>query len=149
MALVERGTLVLIVDDEVDVRQGLADVLVMEGYDARPLPTADTAWSEIARGAAPALIILDLWLPGMSSGEFVRRLRRSHAALVPVMVLSGSPAAAHIEADVDAVLLKPMEAASLVHAVDKLVAERSPMAAPAALPKRRRAPAAGRFRQHS
>lgn len=125
MALVEPGTLVLVVDDDVEVRLGISDVLGMEGYDARPLSSADSAWSEIARGADPALVILDLWLPGMSSGEFVRRLRASRARSVPVLVLSGERTAKDVEADVDAVLQKPMEAPSLVRAVDKLVARRA------------------------
>jgi len=125
MGLVEPGTLVLLVDDDVNARQGMADLLAMEGYEVRSLSSADAAWTEIANGADPALLILDLWIPGMtSSSELVRRLRASDAAHVPVLVLSGSRVADHLPADVDAVSQKPIEGTSLVHLVDKLVRQR-------------------------
>jgi len=128
MALVESGTLVLVVDDDGAVRDAISDVLAMEGYEARSFASADAAWSEVARGAVPALIILDLWLPGMSIGEFVRRLRASRAASVPLLLLSGDPAANHVDVDVDLVSAKPLEAPSLVRLVDKLVEGRAPRA---------------------
>jgi CheY-like chemotaxis protein len=123
MGLVEPGTLVLVVDDDSDVRDAIADVLAMEGYETRLFSSADAAWNAIAGGADPALVILDLWLPGMSSGEFVHRLRAARAATVPVLVLSGDLAAQHC--GVDAVAPKPVEAPSLVRVVDRLVAARS------------------------
>ena len=125
MGLVEPGTLVLIVDDDIQSRQSIAELLEMEGYEARPVPSADAAWTEIANGAKPAVVILDLWIAGMTSGEFVRRLRTSSARRVPVMVLSGSRSAHHLPADVDAVSEKPIEATSLVRLVDKLARRRA------------------------
>lgn len=145
MALVESGTLVLVVDDDREVRNAISDVLAMEGYEVRLFASADAAWDAIARGADPALIILDLWLPGMTSGEFVGRLRGSLAASVPLLVLTGDPAANHFDADVDAVSAKPLEAPTLVRVVDKLVgtwARRAPRAAPAKRPRSTRPSAA-------
>lgn len=121
MSLVESGTIVMIVDDDSDLRDCLADVLSMEGYDARPMRSADSAWTEMARGTKPAAIILDQWIGGMSSGEFVRRLRASPFADVPVLMLSGSPVARKFGQDLDAVLQKPVEDTTLVRAVDKLI----------------------------
>ena len=121
MSLVESGTVVMIVDDDSDLRDCLADVLSMEGYDARPLRSADSAWTEMVGGTKPAAIILDQWIAGMSSGEFVRRLRASPFADVPVLMLSGSPAARKFGQDLDAVLQKPVEDTTLVRAVDKLI----------------------------
>ena len=79
MSLVASGTVVLVVDDDSDLRDCIADVLMMEGYDARPLRSADSAWTEVVAGTQPAAIILDQWIAGMSSREFVRRLRESTA----------------------------------------------------------------------
>src|SRR5262245_12641124 len=121
MGLVARGTLVFVIDDEVEVRQSVADLLTLEGYEARPFPSADAAWSALTHDERPALIILDLWIPGMSSGEFVQRLRASQHAGVPVLVLSGTRSQDVVESDVDAVSQKPIEATTLVRAVDKLV----------------------------
>jgi DNA-binding response OmpR family regulator len=121
MSLVESGTVVMIVDDDSDLRDCLADVLMMEGYDARPLRSADSAWREMLGGTKPAAIILDQWILGMSSGEFIRRLRASAFADVPVLMLSGSPAARKLGQDLDAVLQKPVETTTLVRTVDKLI----------------------------
>jgi DNA-binding response OmpR family regulator len=122
MPLVAPGTLVFVIDDDVEVRHSIAECLIVEGYEARALASAEAAWFEITCGARPAAIVLDLWLAGaMSSGEFVRRLRASGAAEVPILVLSGSRAVAQIESDVDAVTHKPVEATALVRALDDLV----------------------------
>lgn len=121
MSLVASGTVIMIVDDDLDLRECLADVLTMEGYEARPLRSADSAWTQLLGGTKPAAIILDQWIAGMSSGEFVRRLRASPFADVPVLMLSGSPAARKLGQDLDAVLQKPVENTTLVRAVDKLI----------------------------
>ena len=121
MSLVASGTVVLVVDDDSDLRDCIADVLMMEGDDARPLRSADSAWTEVVAGTQPAAIILDQWIAGMSSREFVRRLRASPFADVPVLMLSGSPAARNFGTDLDAVLRKPVESTTLVRAVDKLI----------------------------
>jgi FixJ family two-component response regulator len=121
MSLVESGTVVIIVDDDLDLRDCLADVLMMEGYEARPFRSADSAWTAMVAGTKPAAIVLDQWIVGMSSGEFVRRLRASPFADVPVLMLSGSPAARKFAQDLDAVLQKPVENTTLVRAVDRLI----------------------------
>ena len=149
MTLVAPRTLVFVIDDDVDVRNSVAELLILEGYEALPLPSADAAWNELAVDVRPALIILDLWLPGMSSGEFVRRLRASRHARIPVLVLSGSPGSNRCEADVDAVSQKPIEATTLIRAIDKLVRvgvrnvgpERRP---PLRMPRPKRTSAGGR-----
>ena len=139
MTLVAPRTLVLVIDDDIDVRNSVAELLILEGYDALPVPSADAAWNELAVGVRPALIILDLWLPGMSSGEFVRRLRASRHAQIPVLVLSATPGNNRCEADVDAVSQKPIEATTLVRTVDKLVRVGVRNAGPERRPPRRMA----------
>jgi len=140
MGLVEPGTVVFVVDDDCEVRQSIAELLTMEGYEPRPFPTADAAWTAMTIGGTrPASIILDLWLTGMSSSEFIRRLRASRQASVPVLVLSGARSAEQIEADVDAVMQKPIESCALVRAIDKLICA-GRMAGAAAPPMAGRAP---------
>jgi two-component system OmpR family response regulator len=121
MSPVEPGTLVLVVDDDEAVRDGLADLLTMEGYLVRAIPSAAAAWTALAHGKKPAAIVLDLWLQGMSGGELVRRLRTSEHASIPVLILSGSHSKNGLEHDVDGFELKPVEGTTLVRAVDRLV----------------------------
>jgi len=132
MSLVASGTVVMIVDDDLDLRSCLADVLEMEGYEARPVRSADSAWAALVAGTKPAAIVLDQWITGMSSGEFVHRLRGSAFSDIPILMLSGAPAARKLAQDLDAVLRKPVETTTLVRAVDKLIGarRRPPVRAP-------------------
>lgn len=130
-ALVEPGTLVVIVDDDAEVRESLADGLFAEGYAVQSVASAEAALAKLAGGVRPSLVILDLWLPGIGSRGFVRQLRSSSHVHVPVLVISGAAGLEHTELDVDAVLRKPSEMTTLVRAVDKLVGTaRKPVVAP-------------------
>ena len=75
---IESGILILVVDDDEEVREAIAELLTIEGYEVRTVPSANAApWAELARGGNTAAIVSDLWMPGMSGGEFVRTLRAS------------------------------------------------------------------------
>jgi CheY-like chemotaxis protein len=118
---IESRALILVVDDDEEVRSALAELLAAEGYEVRTVPSAIAAWSVLTHGAAPAAIVSDLWMPGVSGDEFVRKLRASQHASVPVLILSGSRSSNEVESDADAFEMKPVEATTLVRAVDRLV----------------------------
>jgi CheY-like chemotaxis protein len=135
---IECGPLILVVDDDEEVREALAGLLAIEGYEVHTVPSANAAWAELAHGANPAAIVSDLWMPGMSGGEFVRALRASKYASIPVLILSGSHSNNEIEYDADAFETKPVEATTLVRAVDRLVRfgrRRGPVPAVGTLPR--------------
>ena len=54
---------ILIVDDEKDIRELIADILIDEGYRPRLAHDSDTAFEEI-KSRRPTLILLDIWLQG-------------------------------------------------------------------------------------
>ena len=54
---------VLIVDDEKDIRDLMAGILVDEGYSPRTASDSDTALREIT-SRCPSLVLLDVWLQG-------------------------------------------------------------------------------------
>ncbi|HEX8502122.1 MAG TPA: response regulator, partial [Pyrinomonadaceae bacterium] len=68
---------VLIVEDEPDIAEGLRYNLEREGFPAVVAATGERGL-ELALGgdSPPALVLLDLMLPGMSGAELCRRLRR-------------------------------------------------------------------------
>lgn len=83
---------VLLVDDDPDIREILADLLQGEGY---PVTTASHGREALARmreGAIPCLIVLDLMMPVMNGWEF-RREQLSDPATrdVPVVLYTGVP----------------------------------------------------------
>src|SRR3954454_22456903 len=120
MALVESGTVVFVIDDDREVRQGVVETLRMEGYDPRPFAAAEAAWRELLRDP-PAAIVLDGWLHGTTSGELIRRVRASRHAATPIIVLSGTRSWERVDHDADAVCNKTGDATTLVRTVDRLV----------------------------
>ena len=124
-ALVEPGTLVLIVDDDVELHDSLVDTLTIEGYEALAVRSGDAALRQLANGVEPSLVILDLWLTDMGGADFVRWFRASRHAAIPVLLHSGAESRATVELDVDAVVRKPAEGTALMRAVDRLVARGS------------------------
>ena len=84
---------VLVVDDEPDVRTALSTMLEMEGH--KVLEAADgTEVLAAAREYAPDLILLDISMPGMDGFEVLRELGRDDSlSRIPVILVTakGSP----------------------------------------------------------
>jgi DNA-binding response OmpR family regulator len=81
---------ILIVEDDPDIAEGLRYNLEREGFEAIIAPTGEQGLATaLDARRAPALIILDLMLPGMSGTELCRRLRREPATRrTPIMMLT-------------------------------------------------------------
>jgi two-component system KDP operon response regulator KdpE len=77
--------LVLIVDDEPQIRRLLTVSLEANGYRVLPAITGNEGLV-LAAQHRPALVILDIGLPDISGGEVLRRLREWSKA--PVIILS-------------------------------------------------------------
>jgi DNA-binding NtrC family response regulator len=77
----------LIVDDDDDVRAYLATLLSGRGYGVTSAASGEEALSLLSAPAPPAIVLLDLLMPGMSGLELLARTRKSHPSL-PIVVLS-------------------------------------------------------------
>jgi signal transduction histidine kinase/CheY-like chemotaxis protein len=77
----------LIVDDNVDAANTLAELLELSGCHARAVYSGDEA-TQVGEGVAPDIVLLDLGMPGMDGFEAAKRLRQtewgSRAKLVAV-----------------------------------------------------------------
>lgn len=62
---------ILLVEDELDLANGLADVLLLKGYQVVHAPTAEEAQVALATGDFQ-LLLLDVSLPGMSGFDLLR-----------------------------------------------------------------------------
>jgi CheY-like chemotaxis protein len=80
--------LVLVVDDDADNRDTIAEVLIDEGYAVRSTGNGAEALALIQGGLRPDVVLLDLVMPEMSGDELIARLRGSDAARIPIVVLS-------------------------------------------------------------
>ncbi|WP_374293958.1 sigma-54-dependent transcriptional regulator [Sphingomonas sp.] len=80
---------ILVVDDELDIRELVAGVLEDEGYDARGAADSDAALEAIA-ARRPSLVLLDVWLQGsrLDGLELLDEIKRRDSS-IPVLVISG------------------------------------------------------------
>jgi CheY-like chemotaxis protein len=81
--------IILVVEDDADLRENLCEVLELEGFKAVGVVSGAEALRYLRAHAPPCVILLDLMMPGMSGGEFRARQREdAQLAHVPVIVLS-------------------------------------------------------------
>ena len=82
-----RAKRVLVVDDNVDAAQSLAELLALKGHETRAV-TASKAALELAPAFAPQVVLLDIGLPDIDGFEVARMLRQlpptRHSLLVAV-----------------------------------------------------------------
>jgi CheY-like chemotaxis protein len=122
---------ILIVDDDSDIRDILAMVLAAEGHEVGTAVDGVAALDQLRAGARPSLILLDMMMPRLDGEGFLRAMRSDpNTAGIPVVVLTGHPAARRIAAELGAAgcLAKPVELLELLRAIQG--AERQPDARP-------------------
>jgi len=83
-------SLILIVEDNEKNLKLVRDVLQVKGYETLEAGTAEEGL-KIAREKKPALILMDIQLPGMSGIEALKALRAAPAtASIPVVAITAS-----------------------------------------------------------
>jgi CheY-like chemotaxis protein len=81
--------MVLVVEDDADIRSGVRDLLEDEGYQVRTAANGREALDSLAQASRPCLILLDLMMPVMDGHQFLGKLRlQSEWADIPVVVVS-------------------------------------------------------------
>jgi len=79
---------VLIVDDDEGVRALVRDLLEREGLETVVSACGESAIEEAER-ERPALVVLDVNLPGLSGYEVCNALRRLYGESLPIVFISG------------------------------------------------------------
>ncbi len=115
--------LIMIVDDDTDIRVSVTEALENEGYEVEVVSNGLLALEHLREGVRPGLIILDLSMPIMDGSEF-RRMQLSNPewARIPICVLSAQTRlqerAEYI--GVQNVLAKPVDLGLLLATVARL-----------------------------
>ncbi len=119
---------ILVVDDEVGVRESLCEILSEEGYGVMAAEDAESAFGMV--GSQPVdMVLLDIWMPpGMDGVSLLRRWRDADMLDFPVVMIS---AHATLDAAVEAmrfgakdVLNKPFSSQRLLSVVRQQLATR-------------------------
>ncbi|NTV04144.1 response regulator transcription factor [bacterium] len=92
---------ILIVEDEEDIQELVRYTLEREGHVVVAAETGEKGLAAV-RGARPALILLDLMLPGLDGREVCRRLKQDEATRsIPVIMLTARGEEADIVAGLE------------------------------------------------
>jgi CheY-like chemotaxis protein len=82
---------VLVVDDDVDIRELLRVALASDGYSVADAPNGREALHYLRSHADTCIILLDLVLPVMDGAQFRRaQLQDRSLAWIPIVVMSAS-----------------------------------------------------------
>jgi CheY-like chemotaxis protein len=122
---------VLVIEDDVDIQQTLAQVLVDEGYEVDCAPDGAEALEKLKGGARPSVILLDLWMPRMNGFGFrSAQLASAETADIPVVVVTAGGVAPHEMAILGLayVLHKPVDLDILLRVVRRLSSRPRPPA---------------------
>jgi DNA-binding response OmpR family regulator len=114
---------ILVVEDDLSLRETLAEVLADDGHDVRVAEDGEAALKAIDEWI-PELIVLDLMMPRMDGYAF-REAQRAHAGTVETKILLLSAAhqvaAAAEELQADAWLVKPFGLYDVLESVKGLL----------------------------
>ena len=118
-----RAPLLLVVEDDFDSREALAEVLRDSGYRVVCAASGLEAIDYLAHHPPPSAIVTDMMMPDMDGSELTESLRNSEGlASTPTIVMSGSaPERAHPGMRF---LRKPFALADLLDALATIVPNR-------------------------
>ena len=117
---------VLLVEDDESLRPILARHLALKGFRVAEAASAEAAADQLADGLLPALVLLDLNLPGRTGWEFLRDTALAEAGNPPVVVTTATtvnPSRLR-ELHVAGYLPKPFAMETLVATVERFVGPR-------------------------
>ncbi len=116
-------TRILVVDDDPKILSLMRRGLAFAGYTVDLAPDGEQALAR-ARDNPPALVVLDVMLPGMDGLEVCRRLRAGEPNLA-ILMLTGKDRVpdrvAGLDAGADDYLIKPVSSGVLVAHINNLL----------------------------
>ena len=115
------GERVLVVEDNEKNMKLFRDVLQATGYATLEATSGEEA-VELARASVPALVLMDVQLPGIDGVEALARLRADErTASIPVLALTAQAMSGDrerfLQAGFDGYLSKPVDIAELINVV--------------------------------
>lgn len=121
------GKKILLVDDEPNVRAGLADILRELGYDIIEAGNGQDA-IEKARAIRPDLVLMDTCMPEMDGIEACRQIKKIEGLTTKVIIYTGYINAVDVTkarlAGADDYEVKTEDFGKLLSAIEKLGFER-------------------------
>ena len=124
----KKRKLIMVVDDEIEIRNIINDILVEEGYKSIVASSANEA-RQILIKHTPDLVFLDIWMPDEDGITLLKEWTEDQSKQFPVIMISGH---ATIETAIQATKLgaadfieKPISIENLFGAIDKVFSEQN------------------------
>jgi CheY-like chemotaxis protein len=119
------ATVILVVDDNREVREALAELLAFEGYQVKTAAHGAEAMEKLRSGLRPAVVVTDVIMPVMDGWDFCRELRADPTtAAIPRIAITSSGFSLQTlrgQLGVSDVAWKPIEAGELLAAIARHV----------------------------
>jgi two-component system response regulator MtrA len=120
------GQQILVIDDDPDALKVIGLILQRRGFEPVLVQSGQAAFEFLSHDI-PALIILDVMMPGMDGNEVCRQIRAdSRTAQVPIVMLTARSATANqvegLLAGADDYLVKPTRPDELMASVQNALA---------------------------
>lgn len=118
-----RQGVVLVVEDDDALREAMVEALREGGFRVAAVGDGQSALEWLGSHVAPALILLDLWMPRIDGWQ-LRQAVESHAHLrdIPIVVLTAAPNQSAEALHVGAVLQKPVTVERLLETAQQFCA---------------------------
>jgi CheY-like chemotaxis protein len=111
---------VLVIEDDVDVREVLRDTLTDEGYKVVTAENGAEGLAQLRGIREPCVVLLDLLMPVMNGWEFrTRQLADPRLSQVPVIVMTATTNIPEAKIQADAFLQKPVDLDLLLETVSQ------------------------------
>jgi CheY-like chemotaxis protein len=111
--------MVLLVDDDEDLRDSIADLLRQRGYFVETAEDGHAALATIARHSRPCVVLLDLVMPGMDGWKLLGVMQADPLMATIPIVIASAHAATHAPSGAAGVLHKPFDLDELFAVVER------------------------------
>jgi CheY-like chemotaxis protein len=109
---------ILVVEDDPELREMMATLLTVEGYEPKTAANGREALDQLRGGFTPHVILLDLMMPVMNGWQF--RAEQQHDpqfANIPVVIVTALAVNHRQALGAEAVLTKPLDFDRLLNVV--------------------------------
>ncbi len=116
---------VLVVDDDVDILEGIALILEIEGYTVSTIAKGEKTYKRVEE-FQPDLVLLDIRMFGTDGRAICKRLKsQKKTKHIPVILVSADPSTKNAKSlsSANDFLAKPFDTVDLITLVRKFTAE--------------------------
>lgn len=113
---------ILIVDDDIDILEGLTFILTSEGYETQSLSKGEVVFTTLEE-FQPDVILLDVLMSGSDGREICIQIKQdAKLRHIPIIMISAHPSAKKnsLECGAEEFLAKPFEIDELLKTVQRL-----------------------------